>query len=101
VVLHKLYLSTLNVFFLVHEPDSSGIISSSSISDDEQSQAQTQNKVIQSGERIEIQHQGNQPIEIREIKSTQNDNGVEMKGIQGTGDSSSSTNNFYINSFFF
>jgi hypothetical protein len=35
---------------------------------------------------IEIQQQGNQPMEIQQISSSQKDNGVEIKGIKGTGD---------------
>jgi hypothetical protein len=35
---------------------------------------------------VEIHQQGNQPMEIQQISSSQKDNGVEIKGIKGTGD---------------
>ncbi|HET7644208.1 MAG TPA: hypothetical protein VFK40_11910 [Nitrososphaeraceae archaeon] len=51
-----------------------GGIISSSVANSEDPQAQTQVKIIHNGNGVEINKQGNQPIDIREIQSSNNSN---------------------------
>jgi hypothetical protein len=57
------------------------VLTSSSIANVEQPQAQSQAhvKLLQDGNGVEINKQGNEPIDIREIKSSQNGNGIEIQ----------------------
>ncbi|HET7644207.1 MAG TPA: hypothetical protein VFK40_11905 [Nitrososphaeraceae archaeon] len=68
-----------------------GGIISSSVANSEDPQAQTQNiQVLQDGNGVEINKQGILPIDIQQIKSSNNDIGIEIQQ-QGAVDSSKLT----------
>jgi hypothetical protein len=90
-------ISRINTFDIGIDPNqpiedtNSGVTTASSIDNVEQTQAQTKHiKLLQDGNGVEIQQQGNLPIDIRQIKSSQDGNGVEIQQ-QGTGDSTELT----------
>ena len=57
-----------------------GVISLSSFANGEQSEAQTQHiKLLQDGNGVEINQQGNQPIDVQQIKSSNTNNGLAIQ----------------------
>ncbi|HET7642209.1 MAG TPA: hypothetical protein VFK40_01770 [Nitrososphaeraceae archaeon] len=64
---------------IIDNSSNSNTVALSSIANSEDPQSQTHVKLLQDGNGVEINQQGNQPIDIREIQSSNNDNGIEIQ----------------------